>query len=240
MASGARLVGNRLALVGTLVYFLEWLAIAFIPETGDPALLGEDPAVVVDVYRGEAGAVGFAAGWFGLVLLGRILFVAALRRSLRDSGRDSLLVDFAVGAMIVSVAIEVASFGPAAAAGWLADAGGDPAAIVALDAAGGVMFFLVFVPIATSVVAAAAGMLASGLFPRWLCWLGIAAGAVAVVGGIIQVAALRGDGALVDLGNPVTGAGALGFWIWMLVTSLILWRRAPQRAGASEAAEGAA
>ena len=77
MASGARLVGNRLALVGTLVYFLEWLAIAFIPETGDPALLGEDPAVVVDVYRGEAGASGFAAGWFGLVLLGRILFVAA-------------------------------------------------------------------------------------------------------------------------------------------------------------------
>jgi hypothetical protein len=236
VASRARLVGTRLALAGTLLYFLEWAAIAFIPETGDPALLGEDPARVVELYRGEAGAIGFAAAWFGLVLLGRILFVAALRRSLRDSGRDSLLVDFAVGAMIVSVAVEVASFGPAAAAGWLADAGGDPSAIVALDAAGGVMFLLVFVPIATSVVAAAAGMLWSGLFPRWLCWLGIAAGALAVVGGIIQVAFLRGESTLADVGQPLTGVGALGFWIWMLATSIILWRAAPARTRTADAA----
>jgi hypothetical protein len=47
--------------------------------------------------------------------------------------------------MIASVAIEAASFGPTAAAGWLAEAGSDPAAIGALDAAGGVMFLLVFV-----------------------------------------------------------------------------------------------
>ena len=236
MARGARLVGNRLALAGTLLYFLEWVAIAFIPETGDPALLGEDPARIVELYRGEAGAIGFAAAWFGLVLLGRILFVAALRRSLRDSGRDSLLVDVALGAMIVSVAVEVASFGPAAAAGWLADAGGDPAAIVALDAAGGVMFMLVFVPVAAAVIAAALGMLASGLFPRWLPWLGIVSGSVGLLGGLIQLAALRGEGALVDLGNPMTGVGVLGFWIWMLATGILLWRRTPERPPAAEAA----
>jgi len=41
------------------------------------------------------------------VLLGRILFVVGLRKAFRDSGHESALLDFAVGAMAVSVAIEI-------------------------------------------------------------------------------------------------------------------------------------
>ena len=110
MNRSGRLVGNRLALVGTVLYFLEWVAIAFLPEVADGSLFGAEPEVVVAAYRGHSGVIAFAAGWFGVVLLGRVLFAVALRKSFRDSSRDSLLVDFAVGAMIVSVTLEIASF----------------------------------------------------------------------------------------------------------------------------------
>ena len=93
-----RLVGNRLALVGTVLYFLEWVAIPFLPEVADGSLFGAEPEVVVAAHRGHSGVIAFAAGWFGVVLLGRVLFAVALRKSFRI--RDSLLVDFAVGAMI--------------------------------------------------------------------------------------------------------------------------------------------
>ena len=98
------------------------------------------------------------------------------------------------------------------------------------------MFMLVFVPVAAAVIAAALGMLASGLFPRWLPWLGIVSGSVGLLGGLIQLAALRGESALVNLGNPMTGVGVLGFWIWMLATGILLWRRTPERSPAAEAA----
>jgi Domain of unknown function (DUF4386) len=225
-----RLVGNRLALAGAVLYFLEWVAIAFIPEVGDGSLLGDDRDAVVEAYRGHAGAIAFAAGWFAAVLLGRILFAVALRKAFRDSGRESLLVDFAVGVMIVSVTLEIASFGPTAAAAWIADTRADASAIVALDAAGSLMFLLVFVPIGVSILAASAGMLGSDLFPRWLGGLGLIAGGIGIVGGIIQVAALGETGTLHDVGEPLTNVEALGFWIWLIATSVILWRHAPRRA----------
>jgi Domain of unknown function (DUF4386) len=226
---GSRLVGNRLALAGVGLYFLEWVAIAFIPEVADGSLLGDDPDAVVETYRGHSGAIAFAAGWFGVVLLGRILFAVALRKAFRDSGRESLLVDFAVGAMIVSVTLEIASFGPTAAAGWIADTRADASAIVALDAAGSLMFLVVFVPIGVSIVAASMGMLGSDLFPRWLGALGLLAGGIVIVGGIIQVAALGKTGTLHDAGDPLTTVGAIGFWIWLIAISVILWRHAPHR-----------
>lgn len=234
MQKPPRLIGNRLALVGAVLYFLEWVAIVFIPEVGTERF-GDDPGAIVDTYRGHAGVIAFAAGWFGAVLLGRILFAAALRKAFRDSGRDSLLVDFAVGAMIVSVALEIGSFGPVAAAGWIADTQADASAIVALDAAGSVMFLLVFVSLGVSVFAASAAMLGSGLFPRWLGGLGLLAGGIGIVGGIIQVAAVGQTGALHDAGGGLTAVEAFGFWVWLIASSVILWRRAPHRQAAGEA-----
>ena len=224
-----RLVGNRLALVGTVLYFLEWVAIPFLPAVADGSLFGAEPEVVVAAYRGHSGVIAFAAGWFGVVLLGRVLFAVALRKSFRDSSRDSLLVDFAVGAMIVSVTLEIASVGLAAAAGWLADTRPDGSAIVALEAAGSLLFFVAFVPIGVSILAASAGMLGSDIFPRWLGVVGVFAGVAATVGGIIQVAALGSTGVLHDVGEPLTNVGAVVFWLWLVATSIILWRHAPRR-----------
>lgn len=225
-----RLVGNRLALAGTVLYFLEWVAIAFLPEVPTERL-GDDPAAILEAYADEAGTVAFAAGWFGVVLLGRILFVAALRKAFRDSGRESGLLDFALGAMIVSVTVEVVSFSLPAAAGWLAEGGADASAIVALDATGSVAFELVFGPLGVSVLTASAAMVGSRLFARWLGWLGLVAGCLLIAGGIMGAAALGADGGFHDLGEQASSIGALAFWIWILATSVILWRRSPRRAG---------
>ena len=212
---------------GSLPYFLEWVAIAFLPDVADASHIGSEPELVVATYRDDARGVAAAAGWFALVLLGRILIAVALRKAFRDSGRDSALIDFAVGAMIVSVTIEIVSFGPAAAA-WLSSRPSRRISNHALEAAASLMFLSVFVPLGASILAASAGMLGSQIFPRWLALLALVAGAHAVVGGILQVAALSRTGPLLDVADALTGVGAIGFWIWILSTSIILWRHTPR------------
>jgi len=211
-----------------VLYLLEWAVIPFFP--GVPTdQLGEDAKAIVAAYTGEAGIVAFGAGWFSFVLLGRVLYAAALRGALRASGHPSTLADFAVAAMAVSVAIEVTSFGLAATAGWLADNGADASAVVALDAAASIVFLLVFAPLGLSVLAASAAMLASGLFRKWLCWLGVLSGTFAIIGGSVEAAATGATGTFHDLGGIPTGIGVLTFWTWMLVTSIILWRNVRSR-----------
>ena len=220
------LVGNRLALAGTILYFLEWAAIAFLADIPTDRL-GQDSTAIVEAYSGEARATALAAGWFSVVLLGRVLFVVALRKAFRDSGRESTLLDFAVGAMIMSVAVEVVSFSLPAAAAFLAENGADSSAVVALDSAGSMAFLLVFAPIGVSVLAGAAAMITTRLFKRWLGWLGVVAGVLAIVGGILAGAALGDDGSFHDWGAQPTEIGVGLFWIWMITTSAILWRRRP-------------
>jgi hypothetical protein len=224
-----QLVGNRLALAGTILYLLEWAAIVFLAELPTDRL-GDETATIASAYADEAQSQALAAGWFSIVLLGRVLFVVALRKACRDSGRESALLDLAVGAMIVSVAVEIASLSLPAAAAWVADNGGSADAIVALDAAASIMFLMVFAPIGISVLALAAVMLQPPhLFRRWLGWLGAAGGTLAIVGGLLAAAALGDDGNFKDVGGTPSAIGVLFFWIWMVATSVVLWRASPRR-----------
>ena len=157
-----------------------------------------------------------------------MLFVVGLRRAFRDSGRDSALLDFALGAMIVSVAIEIASLSLASAAAWIADNGGSEDAIVALDAASSIMFLVMIAPIGVAVLASSTEMVSSRLFRGWIGWLGVAAGVLMVVGGFFAAAALGDDGDFKELGEQPFAIGAVVFWIWMLVTAIVLWRTRPQ------------
>jgi hypothetical protein len=226
-----RLVGNRLALAGAVLYLLEWAVIPFAPSLPTDKL-GSDPAAIAAAYADHPGRTGFLAGWLGVVLLGRLLFVGALRQAVRLSGRDSLLLDFAVAAMTVSVAIEIVSYGLVGAGAWLADRHVQAAAIAALDAACSILTYAVFAAAAVSVFAASAAMLASRLFARWLSWLGIVSGALLAFGGVVGPAALGLHGSFHDIGGAATSA-VIGLWIWMLATSVVLYRRAPRRAAAS-------
>ena len=55
------------------------------------------------------------------------------------------------------------------------------------------------------------------------------------VGGVVGAAALGSSGTLHDVGGALTGIPVAGFWIWMIGTSVILFRATPRRGPAQSA-----
>lgn len=224
----AQLAGNRFALAGAVLYFLEWVAIVSIPSVPTDKL-GRDPAAIVAAY-GHPRAIGIAAGWFSVVLLGRVVFTLGLREAFHGLRRERLLANIAVAAMALSVAIEVISFGITAAAAWVAEGGENQSAVVALDAASEVVFELVFGPIGVSVLAGSLAMILSGLFPRWLGWAGVVGGGLLTVGGIFGLGGLGGSGTFHNVAGALSSLPVPIVWVWMIGTSIVLFRAAPRRA----------
>ena len=127
------LVGNRLALAGVAMYFLEWVGIIAFNFGNVPASQGTKAAEIFAQYVQHGPGIELLAGWLSLVLLGRILFVAGIRHALRRSGADTLLADFAVLAMAVSVILEVAAYAIASGGAYAAAGGADQSTIVGID-----------------------------------------------------------------------------------------------------------
>src|SRR2546423_15658274 len=84
-----RLSGNRLALAGAVLYFLEWVAILGFGAGTAPTDPGTSPKDIVAEYSGHATAIALAAGWYSLVLPGRVLFVAGARAPLRRGAHSA-------------------------------------------------------------------------------------------------------------------------------------------------------
>lgn len=212
---------NRLVLVGAVLYFLEWVAIPFVADLPTNKF-GSGAHRIAEAYADHPASVAFAAGWFSLVLLGRLAFIAGIKAAM---GRDRHgLLDWALGAMGVSIAIEIASYAAVGAAAWLAHAHASASGIVALDALGSILFILVATPFAVSVVSASMAMHAAG-FPKWIAWLGMVSGTLAVGGGTISAMALGSTGTIHTVGEQLLGAPAGLIWIWMVATSVYLFRR---------------
>ncbi|MFL5952569.1 MAG: hypothetical protein ACJ76I_00480 [Gaiellaceae bacterium] len=229
------LIGNRLALAGAVLYFMEWIVIVVAPSLPTDKL-GHDPAAIAAAYTDHPARTALLAGWLSFVLLGRILFCVGVRNALRDSGRPSALADWAVAVMTVSVTIEVVDYALVASAAWLAQAHGAIGAIVALDAAGTLLFHIVIAPVGIAVVACSAAMLMSGLFRRWLCVLGMIAGPLLVAGGVVGASAQGSSGGFHDLGAALEGPPVGIWWLWTIATALVLFRAAPRRAKSTQPA----
>jgi len=220
------LVGNRLALAGAIIYLLEWVAILAFGAGTVPADPGTSAQTMVSDYKQHALAISLQAGWFSLVLMGRILFIAGIRDSLLRSGFRSILADFAVIAMALSVVLEIATYAVTGAAAYAAVKGADPSTIQGLDAAANLLNLSIWAPLGASILTAAWAMLLSRLFWSWLCWLGMAAGLVGCIGGVLNGAALQQGGALNSVLGPATAVAVIGFWLWMLITGVFLFRAA--------------
>ncbi len=225
-----RLIGNRLALTGAVLYFLEWVGISLAPSLPTDKL-GTNEGTIIASYAQHPAKTAFLAGWLSLVLLGRIAFCVGLRDAFRASPRSLRLADLAIGLMIVSVVIEVVDYGLVATGAWLAHAGATPGTVAAFDTAGTSLFALIFAPAGAAVFCGALAMLLSGLFARWLAWLGIVAGGLLALGGVEVSAAAGTSGTLHDLGSlplPLV-------WIWLISTGVVLFRAAPSRHRPAEA-----
>ena len=214
-----------MALAGAVIYLLEWVGIIGFHTGNVPAAQGAKPAEVVAQYTQYGTGVELLAGWLSLVLLGRILFVAGIRDGLRKSGAETLLADFAFGAMAVSVIIEICAFAVAGGAVQAVSKGADQSTIVGIDAAANWLDLVIVAPFGISVLAASFAMLRSRLFPAWLCWLGLAAGVVGTVDGVIMGPAFGAGGAFFQVVQILSFA-VLAAWVWMIATGVVLLRAA--------------
>jgi len=233
------LVGNRLALAGVIIYFLEWVGIAGFDFGNVPASQGTTAAEILAQYAQHGTGIGLLAGWLSLVLLGRILFVAGVRDSLRRSGAETLLVDFALVAMAASVILEIAAYAIASGGAYAAAGGADQSTVVGIDGVANFVNLILAGPFGAAVLATALGMLRSRLFPAWLSWLGVAAGIVICFYGVIVGPAFAAGGtcgaSLCVTGSILPGlaqalsATLLAAWIWMIATGIILFRASGQQ-----------
>ena len=222
------LAGNVWVLVGAVLYLLEWVAIVWAGAVGVGAQVtrGTAAADVLDTYAGHEDAVYTMAGWFAVVLLGRVLFFVGLRRALDDSGYRHPLLDFAVVASAVSVTLEIASYGLAASAAASADAG-DRSLTVAIDAAGAGLNLMISGGLGIAIACTTFAMWRSGLFQLPLNVLGAVSG-LAIIGAQITVAPS------LQTIFDVLAFFPLVFWIWMLWAGVVCWRaKAPQGYGRS-------
>ncbi len=217
------LAGNRMVLVGSVLYLLEWVAII---GAGMQVPVGAEGSAsdLTAAYEGHTTALAWAAGWFSVVLLGRVLLVVGLRAALADSGRPHRLMDFAVAAMLVGVVVEIAVYALTAGVAWSLENGGSAAAAQALDAGAFELNAMLFGPSGVAVACSAYAMGVSGLFPKALSGVGLAAGAALVLVGLAFTAP-----SLMSVSDWLTLA-VLGVWVWMLLAGVLCWRAAPVRA----------
>lgn len=216
-----RLIGNRWVLVGGILYLLEWVAIIWVGALGvaDYVLRGADAADVLATYADHPDAMWAMAGWFAVVLLGRILVFVGLRAALSDSGWRHPLMDFAVATAAVSVTLEIGSYGLAAGATTTA-AGGEEGLTLAVDQAAAGLNLMIGGGLGVAIVCAVYTMWRSGLFSRWLNLAGAVAGA-AIVGAQLTVSP-----SLQALFDVLFVFPAL-FWVWMIWAGIVCWRRTP-------------
>jgi hypothetical protein len=216
------LVGNRWVLIGAIVYLLEWVAIVWAGVVGVDALVtrGTGTSDLHGSYDGHADAVASMAGWFAVVLLGRVLIFIGLRHAFAESGYRHPLLDLAVVAAAASVVLEIASYGLAAAAADRAEAG-EEAQSVLLDQAGSGLNLMIAGGLGVAVVATSWCMLQSRLFSRALAIVGLVAGIVIVAAQLTVAPSLE---SLFD----VLFALVLLFWVWMIWAGIVCWRRAPR------------
>lgn len=217
--------GNRLVLAGALLYLLEWVAI-IAAGVSIPVGATASAHTVTSAYAGHANAIGWSAGWFCVVEVGRILVMVGLRAALPDRGLRPLL-DVAVIAMAVSVAVEIVVYAVAAGGAWSLANGGSAADIRVLDAVSYQLNETIYGPLGVAMLSAGWVMWKSGAFNRVLPVLALAAGTLFALLGLAFVAP-RFTGVAQGL-----GAGAILMWIWMVWTGVVLWRARPRAASAS-------
>lgn len=216
-------------LTGAVLYLLEWVAIIWTGILGvqEIATVGTSGGDILASYQGNEDAVALMAGWLSVVLLGRILLIVGLKTSLAASRRPHPVMAFAVVAMSVSVAIEIATYGLAAAAAQLGAA--HPEGMVALEWAAGMMNGMLFGGLGLSVLCSAWAMWRSGMFPIVLNILGIIGGAG------MTIAAMFVAPDFEAAFDTLFGISGLLFWIWMLWTGVLLWMRTPKHTDVAEA-----
>jgi hypothetical protein len=197
-------------------------------ETADISSSGA--AVLADLRAngGAAWQIGVSLEMLGFVAL--VAFSAYLASALRRAeGEDGWLGGAALASGLLLAAIKLASAAPVLEATWRARHGLDPETARALVGIGDFAFTVSWLPAAMLVGFTALGALRTGLLPRGMAIAGLA---VAVAGLATMPAAIVAEG-------PGVVPFLLGL-LWIAAASVVLTRRASERAPVVRAAAVAA
>jgi hypothetical protein len=221
----AGLVGNRLVLLGGILFLCEFVGIIGSHVHTMPALPGTSSASLRTMYDGQAGVAGFLVGWYSLVIPGRLLFTLGLRRAILASDRSGraprTLLDWAVSLMGVGVVLEMASAAVLAAAAASATRG-DDAVLFALDRMAHTFQVAITCPSGLALAVVAFAMWRSGVFPRML------AGPMLMIGGVQVVSgALLAGPSTASLQDSVTALNLINFGL-ILWAGILVFRRRPK------------
>ena len=173
---------------------------------GDPPDVSEKTTEQIVAHWVDMGDGAWFAMWVG-VLVGILMLLWGLWTSnaLRERGVTLLTPAVAVGTVLIAVGISV----DAASRLALLDAAEHmpTAAVVAISA----MLQYLWVPFLLGMVLITVGVSASakqtGLIPSWLAWIGYATALILVIP------------------HPISFIGFLVFAIWLLLSSIIMFRR---------------
>jgi hypothetical protein len=212
--------GSWLVLFGAVWYLSEWI---FIFGFGKRApALDSTTRELAAWYTANYHSVIVYMIAMSAAILGRLLFISALREGLSEHRQVKLFLDMAFALAVVAVAVETVSYG---LDGLFAAMLGSTSAEVVSTAAALLHLNHIFADVLNlphGLFAAACGlaMLRVRHIPRWTAWLGILGGlgfAVSVHSGFYS-AAVESTLSLVQIFSWFLIA------IWMLVTGVIMGR----------------
>jgi hypothetical protein len=164
----------RLGAASGIAYVVLAMIGSSIGGGGSPDLTASRAEIAAWVAKQHVGsAVHIAGGFMELLgLLAFIVFVATLFSIFRRAeGGTGLLSTIVLGAGLVSVAVKLASAGPAFAVYWRGHEGLSPQLSAALIDQNNFSFLLTWSIDAVLLGAASLIILRTGVLPRWLGWL---------------------------------------------------------------------
>lgn len=201
---------------------ITYILLLFLPVGGggsDSPPFHSSPQAITAWIHHQPATIG-PAQWVGglkelLALLVFLVFVTYLASVLRrGEGEFGFLSTTVLSAGILSVAIKITSFAPALVAYVWAKDGVDPRIIGMLFGLNDVAFDLTLAANALMIAAVAAVAIPTRALPRWLGWAAVA----------VSLALFANVG-LSFLG-PDFAIAMLPYLLWILVTSIVLIRRA--------------
>ncbi len=200
-------------------------AVAFALFGNAPATDASGQAVLTYVATNRVQVLAFVY-LFGLSVALMLCFMTGLRALLRDAHQQAeplATLGLVGGVVWVSVGYGILLFILALAF----RAGRDPLLARLLADLGALTANLSGFPTAVNMTAFGAALLLTGFLPRWVAWLAC----VVALAHLVSAAAYAQEGLLSPSLLPSMVAPLL-YYLWVIVVSVILWRRAGTSRGA--------
>ena len=197
------------------------LTVAAFIAGGEPPTVTDSTAELISYYDGDRGQVLVSSLLFGLGLLLFLWFAGAVANLLRESG-EARLGSTVTSAATAFVAVQLVLTGIGASLAFSIAEQGDAGVVKALfDLQWGLDLFAAF-PSAGVFLAASIGFMRARVLPDWLTWGGVAVAALF----ILRSTNWAKEGFWSPTGGYVIVLILVAL-LWILITSVLLFRQAP-------------